>query len=559
MNRTNVKLIGFLLLTTPAAAQTWIEEAQLYSDAPVSGERFGDSVAIDGDTALVGAEPGSGSTDGGAWVFVRSGYAWSLQATLLPSGWTTVSIEGDTALVGMPGDDHKAPDAGAASVFVRSGTSWILQARIFAPDAALMDEFGSSVSLSVDTALIGARGDDQGGSTYGGSAYVFVRNGSTWTQQAKLLAGDTTDYDWFGYTVALEGDTAVVAAPWNDNPVTWAGSVYVFVRSGGSWTQQAKLIASDAGHDNVFGFSLALSGDRLLVGAPYHDGPGLMWSGAVYEFGRSGTAWSQAAKMTAIDAADEYCFGDSVALDGDLALIGAGGPGYYYYDLAGCAYSYEREGRDWVLRQKLEETSVQDGEHYGHSVALSGDLGVIGTPSSHDNGSYSGKVFAYHHRLPPGTGTCFGDPGSGTPCPCNNDNDGSVPGSGCDNGIFPSGAKLEGSGIASVAHDSLVLTTTHQEPFNTGLYFQAKNDLSPGVVWGNGLRCAGRGETRLQVRTADIDGTSFTTVALGAKGGVVAGDTRFYQLWYRSTVYPPCGFGSNEFNTTNGYRITWKP
>ncbi len=161
----------------------------------------------------------------------------------------------------------------------------------------------------------------------------------------------------------------------------------------------------------------------------------------------------------------------------------------------------------------------------------------------------------------PGTGYCFGDPGSGTPCPCSNDNDGSVPGSGCDNGVFASGALLTGTGTASVSYDTLTLSATGLEPSNTGLYFQADNAIAggAGTAFGDGLRCAGGALIRLQVRFADATGESSTTVDVATKGAVSAGDTRRYQLWYRTTTNPPCGVGVNDFNLTNGYEIDWLP
>lgn len=157
-----------------------------------------------------------------------------------------------------------------------------------------------------------------------------------------------------------------------------------------------------------------------------------------------------------------------------------------------------------------------------------------------------------------GTGYCFGDPGSGTPCPCSNDNDGSVPGSGCANGVFASGARLTGSGEAAITSDTLVLACTGLEPNNNGLYFQADNNLSPGHVWGDGLRCAGGQLKRLGVRVADAAGasdtTAWTTPISVKAGNVQAGDTKHYQVWYRNPASSPCG---HEFNASNGYAITW--
>jgi len=163
-------------------------------------------------------------------------------------------------------------------------------------------------------------------------------------------------------------------------------------------------------------------------------------------------------------------------------------------------------------------------------------------------------------ETPPGTSYCFGHAGSGTPCPCNNDNDGTLAGAGCANGAFASGARLLGSGVASVSADTLVLHGQATEPWQYGLYFQANNDLSPGVAWGDGLRCAGGNLRRLGTRLADASGSSDTSgyanpIAVIA-GNVSAGDTKYYQLWYRTPLTTVCGY---FFNQTNGYRVTWQP
>ncbi len=160
----------------------------------------------------------------------------------------------------------------------------------------------------------------------------------------------------------------------------------------------------------------------------------------------------------------------------------------------------------------------------------------------------------------PGTPYCFGDPGSGTPCPCGNDNDGSVQGSGCANGAFTSGSRMTGSGVASLALDTLVLHGHHTENSQFGLYFQADNSLDPGIIWGDGLRCTGGDLRRLGTRVSDGSGYSDTsgyayTISERA-GNISAGDTKRYQLWYRNTAGSPCGA---EFNTSNGYEITWLP
>ena len=211
-------------------------------------------------------------------------------------------------------------------------------------------------------------------------------------------------------------------------------------------------------------------------------------------------------------------------------------------------------GRNWIVGM-----SAASGLPFDYGNLTANDVPLRSTDLTFP-GNYLLSVTGTPNSPEPGTGYCFGDPGSGTPCPCNNDNDGSVPGSGCDNGAFASGAQLTGSGVASLSSDTLVLTTTGLEPSNSGLYFQANNDLSPGYVWGDGLQCAGGQLRRLQVRFSDASGVSATTLVISTMAGnILAGDTKRYQCWYRTTTNPPCGPGVNDFNASNGYAVTWVP
>ena len=180
-------------------------------------------------------------------------------------------------------DDDGGNQSGSAYVFVRSGGTWSQQAKLTASDAAEFDLFGNSVAVSGDTAVVGNRGDADGGLD-SGSAYVFVRSGTTWSQQAKLTASDAAEFDLFGNSVAVSGDTAVIGADFDDDAGLNSGSAYVFVRSGTTWSQQAKLTASDAAADDFFGDSVAVSGDTAVVGAPWDDDAGLN-SGSAYVFG----------------------------------------------------------------------------------------------------------------------------------------------------------------------------------------------------------------------------------------------------------------------------------
>ena len=184
----------------------------------------------------------------------------------------SVALSGDTALVGMIGDDTLAgANAGSAYVFTRTGTQWSQQAKLTASDGAAGDRFGMSVALSGDTALVGASLDDTPAGVDAGSAYVFTRSGTAWSEQQRLNAGDGAASDEFGRSVALSGNTALVGAYFTDTPAgADAGSAYIFTRPGPLWSQQSKLTASDGAASDEFGYSVALSGTTALVGA-YRD------------------------------------------------------------------------------------------------------------------------------------------------------------------------------------------------------------------------------------------------------------------------------------------------
>ena len=195
------------------------------------------------------------------------------------------------------------------------------EAKLTASDAAAGDLFGQAVQISGDTAIVGARFDDDAGPN-SGSAYVFTRSGTTWTQQAKLTASDAAAGDEFGISVAISGDTAIVGSHMDDDAGSGSGSAYVFVRSGTTWTQQAKLTASDAAAGDFFGHSLSILGDMALIGGERNGDAGPN-SGSAYVFTRSGTTWTQQAKLTASDAAAGDFFGHWVSFSGETAIVGS--------------------------------------------------------------------------------------------------------------------------------------------------------------------------------------------------------------------------------------------
>ncbi|MBI5762535.1 MAG: thrombospondin type 3 repeat-containing protein [Planctomycetes bacterium] len=406
---TTCTLVVFAAMSRPAQGQCDPQQlARLIASDGAPNDLFGYSIAISGDTAVVGADVddhAGGIDSGSVYVFVRAGDSWSEQAKLNALDAAAgdkfgyaVAVMGDTVVVGAQSDTHAGgASAGSAYVFVRSGTTWSQQAKLIASDAAVADLFGAAVALSGDTALVGATFEDNAGGSEAGSAYVFVRTGTVWTQQTKLIASDAAASDLFGSSVALSGDTAVVGATADDNAGgANAGSAYVFVRSGTTWTEQTKLTASDAATSDQFGVSVSISGDTALVGANGDDHPGEADAGSAYVFTRSGVTWTQQARLIASDAAAADNFGFSVALSGDTALIGAWQDDNVGGADAGAAFVFIRSGVVWTQHSKLIASDAAAGDIFGVSVALSGDTAVVGARADDNtSGSDAGSAYAF--------------------------------------------------------------------------------------------------------------------------------------------------------------------
>ncbi len=377
------------------ALGNWTEQAQLYAGDPSDLAQFGNSVALDGDTALVGAW-GDGGFAGAAYVFERDALGeWSQTAKLSVATFSNItfgvslSLDGDRALIGAPTDDVANSDSGSAYVFVRNpGGSWTEETMLFADDGDRFDQFGKSVSLSGDTALVGAWQDDDPANNTG-SAYVFVRDGGgNWTQQQKLSGSDTGFFHHFGTSVGLLGDTALVGAPFYEGST---GAAYVFVRDGGgTWTEQGKLTASDGEAVDSFGFDLALSDDKALIGAAGDDDGG-MTAGSAYLFSRDGMGlWSEQNKLTPDDPVADLRFGGTVAISGETALIGTGGPGVIRA-FAGSAYVF--------CLGKLTAADAGAGDIFGSTVSVDGNTALIGAPRDDEMGDDAGAAYVYAQGL----------------------------------------------------------------------------------------------------------------------------------------------------------------
>ena len=431
-------------------------EAYLKASNTGRGDDFGYSVSLSGDTLAIGAPDESSSAtgvngsqsdnsaidSGAVYVFTRSGTTWSQQAYLKASNTDaqdnfgySVSLSGDTLAVGASYEssnatdvngiqsDNSASGSGAVYIFTRSGRTWSQQAYLKASNTDVSDDFGDSVSLSGDTLAVGA--PDESSSATGvngsqsdnsainsGAVYIFTRSGRTWSQQAYLKASNTGRSDLFGDSVSLSGDTLAVGARFEDSSATGvngsqsdnsasdSGAVYVFTRSGTTWSQQAYLKASNTDADDSFGRSVSLSGDTLAVGVYGEDSSAtgvngsqsdnsLSNSGAVYIFTRSGRTWSRQAYLKASNTEAGDLFGDSVSLSGDTLAVGVYGEDSSATGVngiqsdnsangSGAVYIFTRSGRTWSQQAYLKASNTGAYDEFDSSVSLSGDTLAVG-------------------------------------------------------------------------------------------------------------------------------------------------------------------------------------
>ncbi|MBX3390194.1 MAG: hypothetical protein KF691_12170 [Phycisphaeraceae bacterium] len=386
---------------------------QLAASAGAASDAFASAAAATTDTIVFGApnrSVGLNGFQGQAFVYRFVSGAWAAEGTLSAADGSSgdslgfsASISGDTIIVGAPGKSVGGNAfQGAAYVFTRTGTVWTQQAKLLAGDGSAGDSFGCAVSIFADTAIVGAYAKSSGANFNQGAAYVFTRSGSVWTQQAKLIAADGAANDFFGFSVGAGLDTVVIGASGKAVSGRLAqGAAYVFTRSGAAWSHQARLEAADGATGDNFGSSASISGGSALIGA-YHKAVALNeYQGAGYVFLRSGSAWSQQAKLVASDGGAFDYLGSSCVLSGDTAILGAPNQSVGGSDAQGSAYVFARIGTAWSQQSKLLEVNGQSGDMFGSSVALAGSAAVGGAPFRKvGSNPVQGAAFVFGSNIP---------------------------------------------------------------------------------------------------------------------------------------------------------------
>ena len=372
----------------PVTIGSVAEEAKLTASVTL-GTQLGISVAISGDTLLAGAHRDDVPSEdaGAAFVFERANGIWSVPTRLSVADpaecvfGQAVALDGNTALVSA-GAFNCGTRSGAVYVFDRSGGTWSAVQKLIASDATPQGTFGFSLAIQGDTAIIGA--------TARASAYVFVRSLGVWTEQAKLVP--SVPAASFGWSVSLDGDSAIVGAQQADG---FAGAAFVYARSGTTWTEQVRLVAPAAGFP-FFGTSVAMSGDTVLVGS---GGPAVVDSGSVHVFTGAGAAWALEATLTPSDGNIGDGFGTSIALQGDVAVIGSPVDYHEEADLseAGSAYLFARSSGVWTETFKLTASDAAENDEFATSVGMSGNTLAFGAP----NNLRRGAAYAFTFTVVP--------------------------------------------------------------------------------------------------------------------------------------------------------------
>ena len=567
------RLAAFALLsvtTLPAGFGQCHTQEFIASDANAL-DKFGDALAIDGDIAIVAARlADTAATNGGAaYVFERTASGWVQVQVLIPSdpgaqdmfGWA-VDLEGDMAVVSAPRNDDAGENSGAAYVFENTGSTWVETAKLRASDEGPVAKFGKSVFLSGGRLIVGAPGTT-GAAVSSGAAYIFEHDGTTWSEIARLEASDAAANDSFGQALAISGFIAVVGAPRDEDFGTSTGSAYVFELIGTSWVETAKLLASDAGALAAFGSTVTAKDETLIIGAMFAPVLGEPL-GAAYVFERTGTVWVETQQIRASTGFGFQEFGGSLALYFDRLLVGAPAvsfPG----GTSGSVYVFEREASGWVETRELQPVVPMASDIFGWAVSISGDDVLVGTPQSVQSGSPPGVVHAFDLDGPDcdlnGIADC--EDIAAEPS-LDSDGNGLIDSCECAIELYCKSvvnstglpAAIGATGSFSLAQNDLTLTVSGLPLQQFGIFFYGMHQTE--LPFGDGLLCLSNPIFRLSpVPSGQTGASTFLmdyTQPPEQAAEITTGSTWNFQFWYRD---PAAGLGG--FNLTAALQISFCP
>ena len=536
------------------------QQVQLTGADSTHFDRFGCDVDIQGDRIVVGAEYNRpiaiGTQTGSAYVFELVSGAWQELAQLTPNPPVpkgtfghAVALDGSTIAVGAPAVAQSVPGGkGVVYVYTKSGTSWLQQA-VIDPADALAVGFGWDLALDGDTLLIGAK-DAGTGST--GLAYVYVRSGTTWTQQAKLGASDATHDNSFGYSVALKGDTAIVCAGRADGVQTETGAAYLYQRSGVSWNEAQKIFASDGNIQDWFGIAVDYDGSTIAIGAVYCDTGAVNAHGAVYTFAKSGTQWVEQQKIRPKGYGQNEIAGCSVAVDGGALAFGAPNEP----QTPGFVHLATRSGSTWLQHLKISSNDnwCVPGNpcipaQLGSAIALQGSRVVAGAPVAEVAGlAQLGAVYVFDVPMQGAQPTFY--------CSVKTDSKGCMP------RFFHAGAPSVSGALAGELYQVKGLDVRPKVP---GMLFYSTSGAA-NTPFAGGTMCIQQPQHPTQMALTAINGLtppcngqfSFdfnAWIASGVDPNLSAGQTVWMQYWYRD----PGGVPGANIGLTDGIFVSICP
>jgi hypothetical protein len=373
---------GVILQTTNGGQPSDWPEQKVSSDDGATDDQFGWSVVFAGTTAFVGAPNtaiGGNAAQGAVYVFTNQNGTWFQTQKLTADDGAegdafgiSIALSGSTVVIGAPNTNSFQ---GSAYVFTESGGTWTQAQKLTADDGTSFNQFGWSVALQGDTTMVGSIGATVGQNSSQGAVYVFSQSGGTWTQTQKFSSDDGVSGDSFGWAIALDGNTTLIGTGFvTVNGNEFQGAAYFFDGSTGTWTQTQKVTASNGAEFDFFGLDVALVGNTALVGADGAGSDPFSNQGAVYAFTNSGGTWSETQQLLADDGQSSDSFGESVAFDGNTALIGA--PGVNNFQ--GAAYVFDYSGGTFTQAKKLTASDGGEGDQFGWSAAFADNTALIG-------------------------------------------------------------------------------------------------------------------------------------------------------------------------------------
>ena len=386
------------------------DEVKIIPEDCNKDDQFGRSVDVSGKYALVGASGNDGSAEnaGAAYLLYFNGSHWyPIQKLIAMDGdaydyfGASVAVDSNFAIIGAYGDNVFGNKSGSAYIFTKSGKTWSELSKLIAPDGKALDYFGCSVDISKEYMIVGAYGASDNGS-HSGAAYIYKYEDGKVFMHQKLIAGDAEAFDYFGYSVSISGEYAIIGAygvKYNDKK---SGAAYIFKRIGNRWVQLIKLAPSDGFNNDYFGKSVSISGKNAIVGAIGKDDLGND-SGAAYIFRRSGYFWSRQTKIIPENIGENNCFGASVNISDDYAIIGAYGDNMYG-KRTGAAYVYQLKRKRWNQIAMFRPKDGSDNDFFGYSVAISGRQVIAGAYGNDAKGEKSGAAYFYGLFSPFGNG-----------------------------------------------------------------------------------------------------------------------------------------------------------